>query len=446
MRGNRILFSGGIRPASVFVRDGRILRIGDKGANPSDCTVFDAGDSVVMPGLVDSHVHINEPGRTEWEGFDSATRAAAAGGVTALVDMPLNSIPATTSREALLEKIRAAEGRCWVDIGFWGGAVPGNTDHLRPLSAAGARGFKCFLISSGVEEFAPVSEEDLRSSLPVLAGMGATLLAHAELPGPIEQATRELRRRPGCDPRVYNTFLQSRPKQAENEAISLLIRLCREFRCPIHIVHLSSAEALPNLRDARKEGLSISVETCPHYLCLVAEEIPDGATEFKCCPPIRERKNCEQLWDGLREGIIDMIVSDHSPCPPQMKSRDTGDFLSAWGGISSLQFRLTLVWTEAQRRGFSLEQVSAWLAEAPARLAGLAGRKGSIREGYDADFVVWDPEENFSIEPERIFHRHKLTPYAGRQFRGTIRATFLRGQLVYDRGKFVEGPNGQLLV
>jgi allantoinase len=399
-----------------------------------------------MPGLVDTHVHVNEPGRTEWEGFETATRAAAAGGVTTMVDMPLNSIPATTTLEGFESKLAAARGKLSVDVGFWGGVVPGNTGELRKLWEAGVVGFKCFLIHSGVDEFPNVAEGDLREAMPELARLGALLIVHAEVPGPVAAACcRTDEGDEGASTTSYETFLHSRPRAAENEAVNLMIRLSRETGCRIHVVHHSSADALPALRTARKFGLPITVETCPHYLHFAAEEIPAGATEFKCCPPIRERENCEQLWQALSDGIIDFVVSDHSPCPPEMKLRDQGDFMQAWGGISSLQLRLPIMWTEAKARGFTIEQLTEWLCSAPARQVGL-NLKGSLKPGADADIVIWNPDREFEVEPSMIHHRHKLTPYAGEVLSGVVEKTFLRGQMVYDDGEFVSSLNGHTIL
>jgi allantoinase len=410
-----------------------------------------------MPGLVDSHVHINEPGRTEWEGFASATRAAAAGGVTTVIDMPLNSIPPTTTVVGLREKLAAADGQCFVDVGFWGGVVPGNTSDLSTLAAAGVVGFKCFLIHSGVDEFPNVTEENLREAMPELTRLGAVLIVHAEVPGPISRAGIPACHGGGNDayvqdetdrnvcPTSYAIFLASRPRAAENEAVALMIKLGREFGTRIHIVHHSSADALPMLREAKAAGIQITAETCPHYLMFAAEEIPDGATEFKCCPPIRENENREQLWSALESGIIDMIVSDHSPCPPDMKLPETGDFLAAWGGISSLQLRLPVVWTEARRRGFSIQDLVRWLCSAPASLVGLARSKGAIATGFDADLVVWNPEQHFVVVADALHHRHKLTPYNGRVLQGVVEKTFLRGRKIYDGGEFLTEPHGVLL-
>ncbi|HEY9283860.1 MAG TPA: allantoinase AllB, partial [Pyrinomonadaceae bacterium] len=425
---------------------GRVVAVGGYDDAAEGCARYDApDDAVVMPGLVDTHVHVNEPGRTEWEGFETATRAAAAGGTTTVVEMPLNSVPATTTPEALRAKLAAAGGKCAVDVAFWGGVVPGNVGELGRMHGAGVVGFKCFLVDSGVAEFRHVAEDDLREALPELARLGSLLIAHAEVAGPIDRAVaREADAR--SDPRAYATFLRTRPREAEDRAVELLIRLSRETGARVHVVHHSSADALPMLRGAQREGVRITAETCPHYLAFAAEEIADGATEFKCCPPVRERENREWLWAALAEGTIGMIVSDHSPCPPDMKRPEDGDFLRAWGGIASLQLRLPVVWTHARRRGHTLEQLAEWLATAPARLAGLEGSKGAIREGADADFVVWKPEENFRVEPSALLHRHKLTPYAGQTLSGVVEATFLRGEKIYGRGEAAGGPRGKLLL
>jgi allantoinase len=443
VRGKHVVTPEGERAAAIHVHGGVIAAVSAYGEIASGSTVHDAGDFVVMPGLVDTHAHINEPGRADWEGFSSATRAAAAGGVTALIEMPLNSIPATTSAAALREKLAAAAGKLWVDTGFWGGVVPGNSDELQALWDAGVFGFKCFLVPSGVDEFAHVTEADLRVALPKLAALGAPFLAHAELPEPIEKAVAGLAK--GASPRKYATWLAARPREAENEAVALLLRLGGEFGARIHIVHVSSADALALLRGAKLAGSAVSAETCPHYLTFAADEIADGATEFKCAPPIRERENREKLWQGLGDGTLDFVATDHSPCPPAMKLPEEGDFLRAWGGIASLQLSLPAVWTEARARGYAVTHLAKWLCEGPARLVGLAGRKGSIAVGCDADFVVWDPEAIFRVEATQLHHRHKVTPYAGRELCGRVETTFLRGRKIFERGEFPAGPVGHVL-
>jgi allantoinase len=433
----RVLTPEGERAGAVLVRDGRIVAVVEPGAVPPGTQTEDLGDTVLMPGLVDSHVHVNEPGRTDWEGFDSATRAAAAGGVTTLVDMPLNSSPVTTTRDALLRKRDAAAGQGLVDCAFWGGLVPGNVGELSRLLDAGACGVKAFLCPSGIDDFPAAGEAELRSALPILAERGKPLLVHAEL------ATDGTP--PQGDPRRYSTYLESRPPSWEREAVALLLRLCRELRAPVHVVHLSAAAAVPLVAEARREGLPLTAETCPHYLALAAEQIEDGHTEFKCAPPVRERRNQDQLWDALLDGTIGLVVSDHSPCPPLLKQPERGDFMTAWGGIASVQLALPVVWTEARRRGVGLERIVRWMAEAPARLAGLEARKGRIAPGFDADLVAFDSEATFEVAGSALHHRHKLTPYLGRRLHGVVTETWLRGRRVFSRGGFEGSPQGMLL-
>ncbi|MFO0757196.1 MAG: allantoinase AllB [Byssovorax sp.] len=442
LRGRRVVARGAMGPLAVHVAHGVIAKVTAYDDVPPGCPVVDAGDLVVMPGIVDSHVHLNEPGRADWEGFYTGTRAAAAGGVTTVVDMPLNSIPPTTTVQHFAEKRAAAEGQLWVDVGFWGGAVPGNAAELRPLLDAGVMGFKCFMVDSGVEEFGFVTRGDLREAMGELAGAGAPLLVHAELPGPIELAAQETL---GLDPRRYGSYLRSRPPAAEDQAIALLIELCRATRANVHVVHLSSASALDLLREARGEGLPISAETTPHYLHFAAEEVPDGATAFKCAPPIRERDNREKLWGGLGEGLIDLVVSDHSPCTAALKKLEAGDFAAAWGGIASLQLGLPVIWTEARRRGLSPVELAAWMCAGPARLARLEWTKGKIEKGFDADLVLWDPEAESVVDPQKIEHKNKITPYAGETLSGVVHATYLRGRKIFDRGRFYGSPEGRIL-
>jgi len=432
IRSQHVLIAGELCPAWIAIRDGIVAAIGVPEELGTTSDIVDFGDALIMPGLVDTHVHINEPGRTDWEGFATATRAAAAGGVTTLIEMPLNSIPATTTVEAFRTKVADAQGQLAVDVGFWGGIVPGNTSELRGLYEAGVFGFKCFLVPSGVPEFEAVGEPELREALPVLSAIGAVLLVHSELPAPVAQAQLEVRNE---NPRRYLTWLRSRPRSSENEAIAMLIRLSQEFDAQLHVVHLSSSDAVACLRRARVSGVKITVETCPHYLTFAAEEIEDGATELKCAPPIRERSNREELWKALLEGSIDFVATDHSPCPPEMKCRENGDFMRAWGGIASLQLSLPAVWTEAQQRGARIADIARWLSAGPARLAGLR-RKGSITVGKDADLVVWNPDAEFSVDAATLYHRHKLTPYEGRRLRGVVQTTFLRGEKIYDQGEF----------
>jgi allantoinase len=434
----RVVTAQGIRPAAVLVEGEKIRDVVSPADVPTDSFCEDFGNLVLMPGLVDSHVHINEPGRTDWEGFSTATQAAAAGGYTMLVDMPLNCIPATTNVAALDAKRRAALGQCHVDWAAWGGIVQGNHADIEALANAGILGFKCFLVHPGIEEFTMVCEQDLRKALPHLAKTGLPLLVHAELPEPIDEATNRLQHE---DWICYKTYLQSRPDEAELAAIELMLSLCREFRFHLHIVHLATARALEMLQAARAEGLPVTVETCPHYLHLEAETIADGATQCKCAPPIRSHENREQLWQGLKDGIIDFVVTDHSPCLPAMKP--TGNFQTAWGGIASLSLTLPVMWTEAQRRGFDLIDITRWMSERPAQLAGCHSRKGKIAANYDADFVIFDPDAEFTVTRDRLYHRHPISPYLGEKLRGVVKKTYLRGQIAFQDGNFSGDPAGR---
>jgi allantoinase len=461
VRARRILTPGGVRQGAVGVRDGRIITVAlsdEPGADRASLAATDlttraaltaqggtdpttmaaretvdlADDEVLLPGLVDTHVHVNEPGRTDWEGFATATRAAAAGGITTIIDMPLNSVPPTIDAQALRVKRAAALGQIHVDVGFWGGAVPGNEDQRPRLHAAGVFGFKCFTVDSGVPEFPPLDEQGLLQAARQAAQIGGLLLVHAEDAATIAGA-------PGPAGVAYAGFLRSRPGAAETAAIAAVIDAARRSGARMHVLHLSSADAVPLIAAARRDGLAVTAETCPHYLTLTAEDVPDGATQFKCCPPIRERANRELLWDALSEGIIDCVVSDHSPCPPELKHLEQGDFGAAWGGISSLQIALPVIWTQARARGHSLADVARWMAVLPAKIAGLP-RKGTIAPGYDADLVVLAPDESFVVEAAKLYHRHRLTPYAGQTLRGVVRRTWLRGTPVSG-----DRPAGRLL-
>ncbi|HEX8880623.1 MAG TPA: allantoinase AllB [Candidatus Acidoferrum sp.] len=436
----RVVARDGVRPAALLVEGERIRDVVALEGVPAWAEAYDFGNAAILPGLVDSHVHINDPGREEWEGFETATRAAAAGGYTLLVDMPLNCLPSTTTVAALERKRRAAEGRTRVEWMTWGGVVADNQGDIEPLARAGVPGFKCFLIHPGIDSFTMVSEPQLRAALPALARTGLPLLVHAELPGPIDAARESL---VGADWSCYRTYLRSRPEEAEVLAIRMLLSLCREYHFPLHIVHLSASRALCELRDARSEGLPVSVETCPHYLHLAAETIPRGSTLHKCAPPIRNRENCEQLWQALRDGTIDLVATDHSPCPREMKRLEEGDFRSAWGGIASLSVALPVMYTEACTRGFALGDIARWMAEGPAKLAGCDSRKGRLAAGYDADFVVFDTESEFRLTEERLYYRHPLSPYLGEKLRGVVRATYLRGSPVFAEGSFPGKPIGR---
>ncbi len=467
VRSQRVVLPEGERAAALHIEDGTIARIVEYATDdPTGAKVFNVPDLVISPGLVDSHVHINEPGRSEWEGFDTATRAAAAGGVTTLIDMPLNSIPATTTVRALHAKVEAARAQCHVDVGFWGGVVPGNAGDLDGLVDAGVRGFKCFLVPSGVDEFRAVTEADLRLALPILARRGVPLLVHAEI-----IADRGLRIADSivdsigdanlqseiCNPQ-YAAYLATRPPSMELEAVRLMIRLAEEFKARVHIVHVSSAEGVAAIANAKAAWVPITAETCPHYLTFAAGEIADGATEFKCAPPIRDATHRDALWDGLASGALDLIVTDHSPAPPALKT--PGDFMRAWGGIASLELSLPAVWSAyvtAMARGLGrpdpsavrtaphLANLARWMSAAPAALAGLGERKGRIAEGFDADLVVWDPDADFVVDPARLHQRHKRTPYAGRSLFGTVLTTFVRGERVWDKNRLTRAYGGRLL-
>ncbi len=427
----------GVRAAAVLVRDERILDVVAHEEVAGDFEIDDVGDFVVMPGLVDTHVHINEPGRADWEGFETATKAAAAGGVTSIIDMPLNCIPATTSLTALDEKVKASENKLWVDCGFYGGVIPNNAVELEALAEAGVFGFKAFLIDSGVPEFPASGEEVLRAAMPVVADAGLPLLVHAEIAhAPTSQSG---------DPRKYDNYLCSRPRTWESDAIGLVLRPGREYDCHVHIVHLSSSDAVPMLRDARVAGQPVTVETCPHYLYFCADDISDGETLAKCAPPIRERENRELLWQALDEGVIDFVVTDHSPSPPSMKKLDAGDFVTAWGGIASLQLSLPVMWTAAKKRGCTIDDLARWLCGGPASFAGLGHERGAIRPSAFADLVVWDPAESLVVESSMIQHRHPLTPYEGHTLFGVVKKTFLRGHRVFDGTVFMDSPIGRVL-
>ena len=433
----RVVTPHGIKAAAVLVQDRRIFDVVPPDQLPAQISVKDFGEAAILPGLVDSHVHINEPGRTEWEGFRTATRAAAAGGFTLLVDMPLNCLPTTTTVAALEAKRQAASGQCQVDWMAWGGVVSDNQEHVEGLAAAGVPGFKCFLIHPGIDGFTMVTEQELRSALPHVARTGLPLLVHAELPGPVDAATRRLSQ---ADWSKYATYLQSRPDEAEVSAIQLMISLCREYHFRLHIVHLATSQALDMLRTAKSDGLPVSVETCPHYLHLSSDKIPDGQTLFKCAPPIRSRENCEKLWRGLQEGVIDLVATDHSPCPPEMKRLSERNFRPAWGGISSLSLALPVMWTEASGRGFTLADIARWMAEAPARLAGCEARKGRLAKDFDADFLVFDPETEFIATEAHLYYRHRVSPYLGEKLLGAVKATYLRGNCVFADGTFPGDP------
>ncbi|MVM34491.1 allantoinase AllB [Spirosoma sp. HMF4905] len=437
INGNKICTPDGIRQAIVILKDGLISDVLSE--LPVDFTgdVIDIGDSVLMPGVIDPHVHINEPGRTDWEGFNTATRAAIAGGLTTLVDMPLNSSPVTTTAAAFDEKLAATAGQLHTNCGFWGGLVPGNTDDIEVLIRKGVLGFKAFLTHSGIDDFPNVTESDLRKAMPIIARHGLPLLVHCELSTDEKLATG--------DHQSYQNYLSSRPKEWEDKAIDMMIRLCEEYNCRTHIVHLSSANSIEPIARAKQKGLPLTVETAQHYLFFTAETIQDGQTQFKCAPPIREKENNDQLWAALGNGIIDFVATDHSPAPPDLKQLQSGDFMKAWGGIASLQLALPVLWTAARQRGFTVTDIARWLSEKPAQLAGLSNRKGRIAKGYDADLIVWNPEESFTISEDSLQHKHKVTPYLNEKLYGVVEQTYLADELVFENGNFVKLNAGRLI-
>ncbi len=434
---HRVLTPKGERPAAILIQEEKIMDVVSISEISSDCPVEDMKNDVVMPGLVDTHVHINEPGRTDWEGFETATKAAAAGGITTLVDMPLNCIPVTTTVDALNQKIAATKNQLWVDCGFYGGLIPDNLQDIESLADAGVLGFKAFLSHSGIDEFPNINEKHLREALPIFANKGIPILVHAELENGAIQSE---------DHSTYKSFQDSRPKSWENNAVKLLIQLSKEFDARIHIVHLSSADILAEIAQTRNDGYPISVETCPHYLHFSSEHISDGDTRFKCAPPIWESDNKEKLWSGLENGLINFITSDHSPCTAELKNLEVGDFEKAWGGISSIQFTLPVIWTECKTRGYSMDQLINWMSKQPAKFIGKDQQKGQISPGFDADLVCWNPDEKYIIQKEAIHHKNKLTPYEGESLYGVVNATFLRGQKVYENGEFLGNPTGKTIL
>ncbi len=433
IRGEKILTADGTGAWEVGIRDGVVASLEPLGSNLQGREVIDlAPDETLIPGLVDSHVHVNEPGRTEWEGFASATRAAAAGGVTTIIDMPLNSIPPTVNRQALEVKRSVAKDQAFVDVGFWGGAVPGNTADLRELHDDGVFGFKCFLLHSGVDEFPALEADEMETDMAELTQFDSLMIVHAEDAHTIESAPQEFSTE-------YASFLVSRPRDAENLAIAEVVGRARRTGARAHVLHLSSSDALPQIAAAKADGVRLTVETCPHYLTLSAEDVPQGSTAHKCCPPIREGANRELLWQGLRDGIIDCIVSDHSPSTVELKNLETGDFGTAWGGVSSLQLGLSLIWTDARERGIPLEQVVEWMSARPAALAQLE-RKGRLAVGNDADLAVLAADDSFVVDVKKLHHKNAVSPYEGRTLSGVVRRTFLRGQEVDG-----QSPAGQLI-
>ncbi|MEI9809279.1 MAG: allantoinase AllB [Bacteroidota bacterium] len=436
IQSDRVITPQGIIKAVVLIKDGKIAEV-SPGLPQEDVRIVNIGNKVLMPGIVDPHVHINEPGRTDWEGFDTATKAAIAGGITTLVDMPLNASPVTTTANAFDEKIKAAKGQLHTHCGFWGGIIPGNEKEIEPLIEKGVLGFKAFLTHSGIDDFPNVTEEDLGKAMPIIAKYNLPLLVHCELSDPAHFSP--------LTTRLYKDYLSSRPKKWEDDAIALMIRLCEAFSCRVHIVHLSSADSIEQIAKAKQKGLPLTAETGQHYLYFNAEDIRDGQTQFKCAPPVREKANNERLWQALKEGIIDFVATDHSPAPPDMKETGSGDFMKAWGGISSIQFALPVLWTAARKQGGSLNDIAKWLCEKPASLPGLQYSKGKIQKGYDADLVVWDPEETFAVTGNMIRHKHKITPYLNEELYGVVKQAYLKGEKVFDNGSFILN-RGNILV
>lgn len=453
IRSTRIITPSGIKSGIVLIRDGKISDVVDIRASTEDFQMIDVADKLVMPGVIDPHVHINEPGRTDWEGFDTATKAALAGGVTMLVDMPLNSSPVTTSVKAFNEKLRATKGQMHTNCGFWGGIVPGNEKEIEPLIENGVLGFKAFLTHSGIDEFPNVTEQDLRKAMPLIAKHNLPLLVHCELISTIPNSKFNIQNR-------YQQYVSSRPRKWEDDAIALMIRLCEEFNCRVHIVHLSSSDSIEQIANAKQKSLpsgrqrlQLTVETAQHYLYFNAEDILRQAqdnklsiTQFKCAPPIREKENNEKLWQALKDGIIDFVATDHSPSTPDLKELHSGNFMKVWGGIASLQFALPVLWTAAKKHSCSLNDIAKWLCENPAKLIGMQNVKGKIAKGYDADLIVWDDEKTFTVTEDIIHHKHKITPYLNENLSGVVEQTYLAGEKVYDNKNFLHLNKGKIIL
>ncbi len=438
---NKVLIGTELIEATLILKGGIISDIHLGKLSTTDFPIEDLGDLVVMPGLIDSHVHINEPGRTEWEGFETMTKAAIAGGITTLVDMPLNSSPVTISAKTFNDKLEATKGKLYCNCGFWGGIVPANAENLEELVDAGVLGIKAFLTHSGIDEFPNVTLADLKKGLTTLAKYQIPLLAHAEI-DEMHEGIREFEK----NPTNYKAYLNSRPKTWEDKAVHMMIDLCEEFKCPIHIVHLSSADSIPQIKEARYKGLSLTVETCPQYLYFCAEEIPNANTLFKCAPPIRERANNEKLWAALKDGTIDFVVTDHSPATPDLKKMESGNLNEAWGGIASIQFSLPVVWTAAQKHNFSLNEVASIMSKNVAKFIGLEKTKGQLKKGYEADIVVWDPQQRFTVNASDIHYRHKISPYVGEELQGVVKQTYVGGKKVFENGKFLSLPEGKIIL
>ncbi len=434
----RVILPEGIKEAFVLVEDGLIQDIVTNIPLHHGYELIEVGNKVLMPGVIDPHIHINEPGRTDWEGFDTATKAAIAGGLTTMVDMPLNSAPVTTTVAAFEEKLAATNGKLHTNVGFWGGIIPENTDEIDGLIAKGVLGFKAFLTHSGIDDFPNATEKDLRKAMPIIAKHNLPLLVHCELTDELLRATGENR--------SYQNYLSSRPKEWEDVAIAMMIRLCEEFNCRVHIVHLSSANSIQQIIKAKEKGLPIMVESAQHYLYFNAETIKDGQTQFKCAPPIREKVNNEQLWQALKDGVIDLVATDHSPSTPTLKELESGNFMKAWGGIASLQLALPVLWTKAREKGFTIDFIAKWLCENPAKLIGKSTTKGKIAIGYDADLIVVDIDSSFVVKENRLHHKHKTTPYLNETLYGIVEQTYLSGEKVYYNGTFTQLNKGKIIL
>ncbi|MDB5224249.1 MAG: allB [Chitinophagaceae bacterium] len=437
IKSKRIITPEGEKNGVVIIRDGIIIDVVESLENAGE-RLIDVHDKVVMPGIIDPHVHINEPGRTEWEGFNTATKAALAGGITTLVDMPLNSSPVTTTARAWDEKLSATKGQLHTNCGFWGGVIPGNENDIKPLIEKGVLGFKAFLTHSGIDEFPNVTEDDLRKVMPIIAKSALPLLVHCELTHNSQLTTG--------NSRSYQNYLASRPRKWEDDAIALMIRLCEEFNCHVHIVHLSSSDSIEQIAKAKQKGLPLTVETGQHYLYFNAEDIKDGQTQFKCAPPIREKENNDKLWQALKDGVIDFVATDHSPATPDLKDLQSGDFMKAWGGIASLQFALPVLWTAAIKRSCSLNDITKWLCENPSKLVSKGKSKGRIAKGYDADVAVWDEKKSFTVTEDIIQHKHTITPYLNQELSGVVEQTYLSGEKVFDTGKFLHLNKGKIIL
>ena len=438
LHSRRVVFPDGIKEAVVILNEGIIEDILMEIPATHSFEVIELEDKILMPGVIDPHVHINEPGRAEWEGFDSATRACIAGGITTVVDMPLNSSPVTVNAEYFDEKLQATKNKLHTNVGFWGGLVPGNENELEGLIEKGVLGFKAFLAHSGIDDFPNVTEDDLKKAMPIIAKYHLPLLVHCELTDTELRATGDVQ--------SYQNYLQSRPKKWEDDAVALMIRLCEEFNCRVHIVHLSSADSLEQIAKAKQKGLPLTVETGQHYLYFNAEDIKDGQTQFKCAPPIREKENNEKLWQALKNGWIDLVATDHSPATPQLKEIESGDFMKAWGGIASIQFALPALWTSAKKRDCTFNDIVKWLCENPAKLIGKENSKGKIAKGFDADLVVVDDERSFVVTEAGIHHRHKVSPYLNETLYGVVEQTYLSGEEVFEHGKFIKLNKGKVLI